>query len=106
MTYDTFTAELARYPKEQSNPQIIEAMYCALGLVGEAGEASEKIKKWHRDNNIDPKAVALELGDVLYYLTRLANTMGYTLADVERMNVEKLTARRAANTIHGTGDNR
>lgn len=105
-SYDDFTKELARYPKEQANPDIIEAMYCALGLVGEAGEVSEKIKKWHRDGNINKEAVAFELGDVLYYLTRTANNMGYTLADIERMNVEKLTKRQKAGTIHGSGDNR
>jgi NTP pyrophosphatase (non-canonical NTP hydrolase) len=105
-TYDQFTARLAKYPKVQNNPEIIEAMYVALGLVGEAGEVSEKIKKWHRDGKIDKKAVAYELGDVLYYLTRVANAMGYTLFEIAQMNIEKLTKRLEANTIHGSGDNR
>jgi NTP pyrophosphatase (non-canonical NTP hydrolase) len=105
-TYDEFTASLARYPKEQKDPNVVEAMYCALGLVGEAGEASEKIKKWHRDGNIDKAAVALELGDVLYYLTRLANSMGFTLEEVTAMNVKKLTDRRERNVLKGSGDNR
>lgn len=105
-SYDEFTGSLARYPKEQKNPTIVEAMYCALGLVGESGEASEKVKKWHRDGVINPEAVAFELGDVLYYLTRLANTLGYSLADIERMNREKLTARKERGTLKGNGDNR
>ena len=46
--YDKFTEELARYPTEQKDPRIVEAMYVGLGLVGESGEVSEKIKKWHR----------------------------------------------------------
>jgi NTP pyrophosphatase (non-canonical NTP hydrolase) len=104
--YDGFTASLARYPLEQENPQIVGAMYCALGLAGESGEVTEKVKKWHRDGKIDKEAVAYELGDVLYYLTRLANTMGYTLADIETMNVQKLTSRMQRNVIHGSGDNR
>ena len=106
MDYDKFTADLARYPKEQKDPVIVEAMYCALGMTGEAGEASEKIKKWHRDGVIDKKQVALELGDVLYYLTRLANTVGYTLDDVKNMNVEKLESRRQRGVLQGSGDNR
>lgn len=106
INYDKFTADLARYPKEQNDPAIVEAMYCALGLVGEAGEVSEKIKKWHRDGNIDNAAVVLELGDVLYYLTRLANCMGATLGDVQNKNVQKLTDRMKRNAIHGSGDNR
>lgn len=105
-TYDEFTASLARYPKEQNDPAIVEAMYCALGLVGEAGEVSEKIKKWHRDQKIDKQAVVLELGDVLYYLTRLAASMGVTLNDVMIGNVKKLTDRRDRGVLKGEGDNR
>jgi NTP pyrophosphatase (non-canonical NTP hydrolase) len=104
--YDEFTRSLARYPKEQSNPQIIEAMYCALGLVGEAGEASEKVKKWHRDGKLVPLDLAKELGDVLYYLTRLANTVGYRLEDIAQLNVEKLNDRAARGVLKGSGDNR
>lgn len=106
MDYDKFTADLARYPKEQNDPAIIEAMYCALGLVGEAGEVSEKIKKWHRDGNLDKESVVLELGDVLYYLTRLANAMGATLGDVQNKNVQKLTSRAARGVLKGSGDDR
>lgn len=106
INYDEFTASLARYPKEQNDPAIVEAMYCALGLVGEAGEVSEKVKKWHRDGKIDKPAVVLELGDVLYYLTRLAAAMGVTLNDVMIGNVKKLTDRRDRNVLHGSGDNR
>lgn len=106
MDYDQFTADLARYPKEQNDPRIVEAMYCALGLVGEAGEVSEKIKKWHRDGVLDPHAVVLELGDVLYYLTRLANAMGVTLQDVQIENVKKLTDRAQRGVLKGSGDDR
>ena len=105
-TYDEFTARLAKYPKEQKDQKIVEAMYCALGLSGESGEVTEKIKKWHRDNNIDPTAVAYELGDVLYYLTRLSNILGFTINDIENMNREKLTSRLVRGTLHGSGDNR
>lgn len=106
MDYDKFTASLARYPKEQKDPQVIEAMYVALGLAGEAGETVDKIKKWHRDGVVDKHSIALELGDVAYYLTRLANTFGYTLDDILRMNVEKLTSRKERGVLHGSGDNR
>lgn len=106
MSYEQFVQDLARFPKAQNDPHIVSAMYCALGLAGEAGEVVEKVKKWHRDGRIDKQAVALELGDVLYYLVSLGLSMGYTLADIERMNVEKLESRRQRNQIHGNGDNR
>jgi hypothetical protein len=38
------------------------------GLCGEAGEASEHIKKWMRDLRINRTAAAIELGDTLAYL--------------------------------------
>ena len=106
MNYNQFTADLARYPTEQTDPMVISAMYAALGLAGEAGETVDKIKKWHRDGVVDPKAIAYELGDVLYYLTRLSNIFGYTLEEIQQMNVEKLTSRKERGKIHGSGDNR
>jgi NTP pyrophosphatase (non-canonical NTP hydrolase) len=105
-SYDAFVRKLAKYPTRQANPEVVAAMYCALGLTGEAGEASEKIKKWHRDGKVDKLMVARELGDVLYYLTALANLMGYTLAEVEELNREKLTDRLNRGKIHGSGDTR
>lgn len=105
-TYDRFTADLAKYPHKQENPQIVDAMYCALGLVGEAGEFSEKVKKWHRDGVLKREDAALELGDVLYYLTRSANILGFTLKQIEEMNRTKLTSRQKRGKIHGSGDRR
>src|SRR3990167_591722 len=106
MNYDEFTLTTVRYPKVQENPEVIEAMYCALGLAGEAGETVDKVKKWHRDGTIDKHSVALELGDTLYYLTRLANTFGFTLEQIQVMNVEKLLSRKQRGVLTGSGDNR
>ncbi len=105
-TYDAFTKSTAVYPTVQSRREVIEAMYCALGLGGEAGEVLEKVKKWHRDGKLDHEQVAFELGDVLYYLTRLANTLGYTLEQIMLMNVGKLSLRKEKGTLQGSGDNR
>lgn len=76
------------------NPDTFASLYLALGLNGEAGEVAEEIKKWHRDGNFSKERLALELGDVLYYLTRLANLHGFTLKDIMDMNEAKLSARR------------
>jgi len=78
-----------------------------LGLVGEAGEVSEKIKKVIRaDGVLDHVAVMRELGDVLFYLTALADYLGYTLQDVVDMNVAKLVERKKAGKVRGDGDDR
>ena len=45
-----------------------------LGLVGEAGEVAEKIKKLIRDSNrFSNEEIIKELGDVVFYATALAN---------------------------------
>lgn len=101
--YDTF--EPSRNPR---NPAMIDKV---LGLVGEAGEVADKIKKNNRDKDGDLRTydyfeVALELGDVLWYLTQLSRYLGFTLEDIAEMNIMKLQQRLENGTIHGSGDYR
>tara|TARA_R110000850_G_scaffold498_5_gene3093 strand:+ start:1740 stop:2114 length:375 start_codon:yes stop_codon:yes gene_type:complete len=78
-----------------------------LGLVGEAGEVAEKLKKSMRDYTLfDKEATMKELGDVLFYVAALANFYGGTLKTVADMNVEKLDSRQLRGVLKGTGDNR
>lgn len=88
-------------------------VYLALKLAGEAGEAAEKCGKLVRDKNglmdiadEDGRALALELGDVLWYLSVLAGELGYSLNEVAELNLEKLRDRKARGVIGGSGDNR
>jgi NTP pyrophosphatase (non-canonical NTP hydrolase) len=78
----------------------------ALGLTGEAGEVSEKIKKLFRDNRIDDDAVLRELGDVLFYTVALSNIFGGSLVKIIELNMEKLNERVKNGTLRGSGDNR
>jgi NTP pyrophosphatase (non-canonical NTP hydrolase) len=78
----------------------------ALGLTGEAGEVSEKIKKLFRDNRIDDDAVLRELGDVLFYTVALSNIFGGSLIKIIELNMEKLNERVKNGTLQGSGDNR
>ena len=78
-----------------------------LGLVGEAGEVAEKIKKLIRDDTRFSNAeIIKELGDVVFYATALANYYGRTLAEVISTNVDKLDGREKRGTLGGSGDNR
>ena len=83
-------------------------LYYALGLVGEAGEIAEKIKKAYRDNdgNIDPELMKKELGDVLWYITMLSEKFGFTLEDVAQTNITKLEDRMKRGVLGGSGDKR
>lgn len=80
-----------------------------LGAAGEAGEVAEKIKKKLRgDRDIHfTEGLKKELGDVLFYVTKLAHLHGFSLADVAQGNVDKLVERRRrTGTLRGSGDDR
>jgi NTP pyrophosphatase (non-canonical NTP hydrolase) len=101
-TYQHQAHRTAVYPVNEA------FVYTALGLVGEAGEYANKVKKTlRRDPMIPgPEAMADELGDVLWYLAECANAIGYSLDDIARVNLLKLQRRYEENTIRGSGDNR
>ena len=84
-------------------------------MVSEAGEVSDKIKKVMRDEGLEipldldadqRRAIAKELGDVLWYVTALAGDLGYALEDIATMNIDKLRDRKDRDMIHGSGDER
>lgn len=96
--YQDKTGETAVYPEDSA------ISYLALGLNGEAGEVAEKIKKSIRDDK--ELELEKELGDVLWYLARLADELGYDLSEVADTNLDKLLDRKDRGKIHGDGDNR
>ena len=78
-----------------------------LGLVGEAGEVAEKIKKLIRDSSrFTAEDIAKELGDVVFYVTALGSIYGFTLTEVIDLNIAKLDGRQQRGTLRGSGDNR
>lgn len=77
-----------------------------LGLVGEAGEVAEKMKKFFRGDNVDLATVGPELGDVLFYLAVLSRRLGYDLSYIAQMEVDKINGRIERGTRRGDGDDR
>ena len=103
--YEHEINKFAIYPEAGKGTPMALA-YCALGLGGEAGEYSEKVKKLIRDGKLDKPLAVKELGDVLWYLTRSANELGYSLVDVAEINLVKLTSRKERGVLQGSGDER
>lgn len=78
-----------------------------LGLVGEAGEVAEKMKKLVRDSTrFSNEEIMKELGDVVFYATALGNIYGRGLQEILELNIQKLDDRQKRNKLRGSGDNR
>jgi NTP pyrophosphatase (non-canonical NTP hydrolase) len=108
--YQTQSRKTALYPKDDKNFSV-PLTYPALGLVGEAGEVAEKVKKIYRDDKgqvTDEKKqeIKKELGDVLWYTTQLATELGFSLEEVAQANLDKLFSRLDRGVLGGSGDNR
>jgi NTP pyrophosphatase (non-canonical NTP hydrolase) len=66
----------------------------AAGLSEEAGEVLSHVRKHvMRGRSLDRDAVAEELGDALWCLAVAADTLGVSLNDIARRNLEKLRSR-------------
>jgi phosphoribosyl-ATP pyrophosphohydrolase len=104
--YQASALKTAVYPN-----QGFDFTYPALGLVGEAGEVADKLKKVIRDNDgvltdTVRESVAKEIGDVLWYVAVLASEMNYDLNKIAQVNLDKLASRQQRGVISGSGDNR
>jgi NTP pyrophosphatase (non-canonical NTP hydrolase) len=86
-------------------------LYPVLGLVGEAGEVAEKIKKIIRNkagtpSEEDIQEIAKELGDVLWYIAALCTELELEMDTVATNNIAKLQDRLKRDKIKSEGDNR
>jgi NTP pyrophosphatase (non-canonical NTP hydrolase) len=103
--YQEFVRSTKVYDKEYN------LVYPVLGLVNEAGEVAGKVKKLMRDDDGQLSQerfedIVSELGDVLWYVTAVADDLGITISDVFYENFMKLKSRKERGMIKGSGDHR
>jgi NTP pyrophosphatase (non-canonical NTP hydrolase) len=94
------TATLAEYQVEArrtvrraltEDQRLLDA---AAGLAEEAGEVLSHVRKHLLQGRpLDRDALTLELGDALWCVAITADTLGISLEEVARRNVDKLRAR-------------
>ena len=64
-----------------------------IGLMNEAGEVGGAFKKEIRDRIDNTELIIDELGDVLWYLTRLCDVYNIKLSELMVNNMDKLFNR-------------
>ena len=86
--FDSYQWEAFRFVKQSISADLT---YFALGLSGEVGEVNELIKKSRRDETVlDKDKLTKELGDVMYYLSQLAQCIGVELSDIAANSLNRL----------------
>jgi NTP pyrophosphatase (non-canonical NTP hydrolase) len=83
-------------------------VHLVLGLVGEAGELLDAIKKNYAYNKpLDIENVKEELGDIEFYLEGLRQHLGFTREEILEHNLNKLLIRyRQGYTDHEASNRR
>jgi len=68
--------------------------YFAAKLPCEAAEVAEPIvKNQFHGKPLDRKAVGKELGDLMWYMSQIADELGFTLEEIAEENIAKLRER-------------
>lgn len=75
-------------------PDSEQLLNMVIGLVGEAGEVLDLLKKHrYQGHDLNKKKLAEELGDVFYYLAGVATSVNIDLDKIAQGNIDKLMKR-------------
>jgi hypothetical protein len=91
-----------------------DVVYAIMGLVGEAGELANLVKKALRgdygedpmDNKEFTTKLVTELGGIQWYLAENATILDINLEAVAQLNIKVLRDRAERGQIQGSGDDR
>lgn len=90
-----------------------DGMYPVLGLAEEVGEFTGRIAKhlravgrvnWDSPDTDLAKSLKGELSDICWFVAELATIYGWSLSEVMEYNIRKLSERRDAGVICGSGE--
>lgn len=110
MTFDEYQ-KLALTTAITHPDPLMDKTIWAMGVAGEAGEVVEKWKKIvaYKEGIVsteDRAELAKELGDVVWYIAVMADSLGLSMDEIMQQNVTKLQNRKNRGVIKGQGDNR
>lgn len=92
-----FQEKYLEFLEERRNKNLgekLEIVNYSMGLIGEASEISELIKKWYfQGHTLDRGKLAEELGDTFFYFMALLKIFEINLDEIMENNMDKLTKR-------------
>lgn len=113
MTFDEYQKQAltTAYTNPKHKDTLMDQTVWAMGIVGEAGEVIEKWKKMvaYNEGKITDEFlqdIKKELGDIVWYIAVLANSLDISFEEIMEVNLNKLKDRKERNVIKGKGDNR
>lgn len=104
MLLDDYQLGAFKYRADSSSPE-----ERVMGLLEESGEVAGVFKRLLRGDYSEDVAVTKlhkELGDVLWYLSQIAQDNGWKLSEVAQANLDKLESRSIRGMILGAGGDR
>lgn len=110
MNFDEYQ-KLAQQTVINHKDPLMDKTIWVLGIGGESGEIVEKWKKIvaYQDGRLSDETkaeLAKEMGDVLWYMAALAESLGLSLQDIAKTNIDKVISRKKRGVTKGKGDNR
>jgi NTP pyrophosphatase (non-canonical NTP hydrolase) len=95
--YAKFVATLAKPGADiiaSLTPEKAHLLHMVVGISGEAGELLDAIKKHViYSKPLDTENVLEELGDLMFYMQGIMNTLGLSFSDLKTHNMQKLYKR-------------
>ena len=95
--FDKMTLALAKAGsqiKDEISPEQCNLIHMCVGISGESGELLDTIKKHViYQKPLDVENVKEELGDLLFYMSNLMQSVGLTFEEILQHNIDKLSVR-------------
>ena len=82
--------------RRTQNPKITlhdRKMHALHGLCSEVGEIHGIFQKYYQGHDVDYNELAAEMGDLMWFMAELCDTIGISLEAVCEANIEKLRHR-------------
>lgn len=81
-------------PQDMSKRQSLDLLHASMGLVTEAGEFQDMLKKHvYYGKELDTVNLKEEIGDILWYCAIALNALDSSFEEVMETNINKLKAR-------------